>query len=121
MNARSKSIAKEAETLPAIDRIWLVERLLASLDRSDPDIDRIWADEGERRTDAYLRGETSACDAKDVLAKYCDSANTNGASRGAVRRVRKAKRAHRRVGTALRAFAHPTGLLRPLRRASPRQ
>jgi hypothetical protein len=36
----------------------------------NPDIDRIWADEGERRLDAYLRGESTSRDAKDVLAKH---------------------------------------------------
>ena len=70
MNARSKSIAKEAGDLPAADRIRLIEFLLASLDKPDPDIDRIWADEGERRLDAYLRGHAKARDANDVLAKY---------------------------------------------------
>jgi hypothetical protein len=70
MTPRSRSIAKEAETLPAIDRIRLVEFLLASLDKPDPDLDRIWADEGEKRIDAYLGGEASARDAKDVLAKH---------------------------------------------------
>ena len=70
MNARSKLIAKEAEGLPAADRIRLIKFLLASLDKPDPDIDRIWADEGERRVDAYLRGDAKARDAKDVLAKH---------------------------------------------------
>jgi putative addiction module component (TIGR02574 family) len=70
MNARSKSIAKEAESLPAADRIRLIEFLLASLDKPDPDIDGIWAAEGERRLDAYVRGETKSRDAKDVLAKH---------------------------------------------------
>jgi hypothetical protein len=70
MNARSKSIAKEAENLPPADRIRLIEYLLASLDRPDPDIDGIWAEEGERRLDAYLRGDTTSRDAKDVLAKH---------------------------------------------------
>jgi hypothetical protein len=36
----------------------------------DPHIDRIWADEGERRFDAYLRGEATSREARDVLAKY---------------------------------------------------
>jgi hypothetical protein len=72
MNARSKLIAKEAEGLPAADRIRLIEYLLASLDKPDPDIDRIWADEGERRLDADLRGETTSRDARDVLAKHLD-------------------------------------------------
>jgi hypothetical protein len=70
MNARSKSIAKEAGSLPAADRIRLIEYLLASLDKPDPDIDRIWADEAERRLDGYLGGEVKSRDAKDVLAKH---------------------------------------------------
>jgi hypothetical protein len=38
-------------------------------DKPDPEIDRAWAEASERRLDAYLRGETTARDAKDVLAK----------------------------------------------------
>ena len=70
MNARTKSIAEGAERLPAADRIRLVEHLLATLDEPDPDIDRAWADESERRLDAYLQGKATARDAKHVLAKY---------------------------------------------------
>jgi putative addiction module component (TIGR02574 family) len=70
MNERVASLAEQAEQLSAEDRIKLVEHLLASLDRPDPDIDRAWAEESERRLDAYLRGEEIAFDAKDVLAKY---------------------------------------------------
>jgi putative addiction module component (TIGR02574 family) len=70
MNTQSTSIAEEAERLPVADRIRLVELLLASLDKPDPEIDRIWADESERRLDGYLKGETKARDAKDVLAKH---------------------------------------------------
>ena len=70
MNTRVKSIAEEAERLPAVDRIKLVEHLLATLDKPDPEVDRAWAEESERRLDAYLRGETTARDAKDVLAKH---------------------------------------------------
>jgi putative addiction module component (TIGR02574 family) len=60
MNTRTKSIADEAERLPTADRIKLVEHLLATLDKPDLEIDRIWAAESERRLDAYLRGETTA-------------------------------------------------------------
>jgi putative NIF3 family GTP cyclohydrolase 1 type 2 len=70
MNARLRSLAKEAETLRASDRIRLVEFLLASLDKLDPDIDRIGVNEAERRLDAYLTGETKAHDAKDVLTEH---------------------------------------------------
>jgi putative addiction module component (TIGR02574 family) len=70
MNSRTTLIAEEAERLPAADRIRLVEHLLATLDRPDPEIDREWAEESERRLDSYLQGDTMARDAKDVLAKY---------------------------------------------------
>lgn len=70
MNTRVTSIAEEAGRLPAADRIKLVEHLLATLDKPNPDVDRAWAEESERRLDAYLRGETTARDAKDVLAKH---------------------------------------------------
>jgi putative addiction module component (TIGR02574 family) len=70
MNTRVTSIAEEAGRLPAADRIKLVEHLLATLDKPDPDVDRAWAEESERRLDSYLRGETTARDAKDVLAKH---------------------------------------------------
>ena len=70
MNSRTTLIAEEAERLPAADRIRLVEHLLATLDRPDPEIDREWAEESERRLDSYLQGDTTARDAKDVLAKH---------------------------------------------------
>jgi putative addiction module component (TIGR02574 family) len=70
MNTRTASIAQEAEQLPASDRIKLVEHLLTTLDKPDPEIDKAWAEESDRRLDAYLRGEMSARDAKDVLAKH---------------------------------------------------
>ena len=70
MNTSITSLAEEAERLPAADRIRLVEHLLATLDKPDPEVDRVWAEESERRLDAYLRGDTRARDAKDVLAKH---------------------------------------------------
>jgi hypothetical protein len=47
-----------------------VERLLATLDKPDADIDRAGVEECERRLDRYLQGETTALDAEDVLAKH---------------------------------------------------
>ena len=56
--------------LSAADRIRLVERLLETLDKPDPDVDAAWADESERRLDVYLAGGSRAIDAANVLAKY---------------------------------------------------
>lgn len=73
MNPRIQAITEEAERLPVLDRVRLVEHLLATLDKPDPDIDRAWAEECRRRRDSYLRGETTTLDADEVLAKYLKS------------------------------------------------
>jgi putative addiction module component (TIGR02574 family) len=70
MNTSITSIVEEAERLSAADRVRLIEHLLATLDKPDPEVDRAWAEESERRLDAYLRGDTTARDTKDVLAKH---------------------------------------------------
>jgi putative addiction module component (TIGR02574 family) len=67
------TIAKDAERLPPADRIKLVERLLETLDQHDPEIDALWADEGERRLEAYLRGDTQALDASEIIARHLKS------------------------------------------------
>ncbi|MFZ1109645.1 MAG: addiction module protein [Rhodomicrobium sp.] len=69
MTDRIASLTKEAEQLPAPERIRLIEHLLASLDKPEPEIEAAWAEEAERRLDAYLSGETAARDADEVLAK----------------------------------------------------
>jgi putative addiction module component (TIGR02574 family) len=70
MNTRIQEITEEVERLPVPERVRLVERLLTTLDKPDPGIDRAWAEESERRLNRYLRGETTALDADQVLAKY---------------------------------------------------
>ena len=70
MSMTMTAIVAEAEQLSSADRIRLVEHVLATLDKPAPEIDVAWAEESERRLDAYLRGETTAADAKDVLAQY---------------------------------------------------
>jgi putative addiction module component (TIGR02574 family) len=71
---RSKSSPSKPEALaaqlPPSERIRLIEHLLAGLDKPEPDIYSAWADESDRRLDAYLAGETTARDASEVLAKH---------------------------------------------------
>jgi hypothetical protein len=55
------------------DRIKLIERLLAILDKPDPEIDRAWADDRERHIDAYLRGDAGAAtEVRDALARIAE-------------------------------------------------
>ena len=53
-------LAKKAIELQPIERIRLVEAILYSLDKPDPDIEQSWIAESEARYDAYKRGELEA-------------------------------------------------------------
>jgi putative addiction module component (TIGR02574 family) len=70
MSTDAKTLIERARALPPEDRIALVEDVLDSLDRADPDIDQLWAREATDRVAAYRRGELAAKDLSDVIAKY---------------------------------------------------
>ena len=70
MSSKAKALIDEARALPPQDRIALVEDVLDSLDRVDPDIDRLWAREASDRLAAYRRGELAAKGLDEIIAKY---------------------------------------------------
>ena len=70
MNEQVKKLADEASKLSPDERAELVEGILTTLDQPDPQIDALWLQECERRMEAFDRGEITAIDAKEVLAKY---------------------------------------------------
>jgi len=55
--------------LSATQRAAIAQRLLESLEPqdADPDAERAWADEIERRVAAYDRGETASVDAGEAI------------------------------------------------------
>ena len=46
-------LAGKIKSLPDIEKIELVDSILMQLDKPDPEIDRIWADEARERWQAY--------------------------------------------------------------------
>jgi putative addiction module component (TIGR02574 family) len=70
MSNEAKTLSEQARALPPQDRIALVEDVLDSLDRVDPDLDRLWTQEASDRLAAYRRGELAAKDLGDIVAKY---------------------------------------------------
>jgi putative addiction module component (TIGR02574 family) len=63
-------LAAEIQALPDAEKLRLVESILTDLDKPDPEIDRIWADEARRRWEAYKAGRISTVSYEDVMAKY---------------------------------------------------
>ena len=70
MSKHGKQILTEALKLPPVERAELVENLLTSFEfQSRKRIDALWAEEAEKRIDAFERGEMATIPAKDVFAE----------------------------------------------------
>ena len=67
MTARAEQVLSEALSLPPSERAQLAERLFSSLDISQKELDRLWAQEADSRIDAYDRGDIKAVSANDVF------------------------------------------------------
>lgn len=70
MATNAQEILKEVLSLPLKDRATLVDDILASLDRPDEQIDRLWRNEIDDRIAAYRAGKIRAVPLEEVLSKY---------------------------------------------------
>jgi putative addiction module component (TIGR02574 family) len=64
------NLAQKAIELRPIERIQLVEAILYSLDKPNPDIEKSWVSEAEARYEAFKRGEIKATDWEDIKKRY---------------------------------------------------
>jgi putative addiction module component (TIGR02574 family) len=70
MPKHGKQILTEALKLPPVERAELVENLLTSFEfQSRKRIDALWAEEAEKRIDAFESGEMATIPAKDVFSE----------------------------------------------------
>jgi putative addiction module component (TIGR02574 family) len=68
MPTAADKVVDKALELPADARISLVDRILASLNLpTRPDIDRLWAEEAERRVAEIDRGEVDLIPGEEVF------------------------------------------------------
>jgi len=68
MPSKIKELEKEALRLPSHERARLAEHLIGSLDEEeDPEAERLWVEEAERRYQEYKKGKVSARPAKTVF------------------------------------------------------
>ncbi len=68
--ATADKILKDASTLSPSEKAQLIDKLISTLDKSDKEIDELWAKEAEDRIDAYDQGKIKAISLEKVLAKY---------------------------------------------------
>jgi putative addiction module component (TIGR02574 family) len=69
MATTSEDILRQLLSLPVETRAKLAEQLLESLEPPDERNRRLWAEEAERRIEAYDRGEIEAVDGEVVFER----------------------------------------------------
>jgi len=70
MGTINDELAAKIKSLPDSEKIELVDSILMQLDKPDPEIDRIWADEARKRWQAYKSGKIEAVTYEQVMNKY---------------------------------------------------
>ena len=70
MGTIREELAIKIKSLPDIEKIELVDSILMQLDKPDPEIDRIWADEARKRWQAYKLGKLETVPYDQIMDKY---------------------------------------------------
>ena len=66
----TREIVALALKLDPTERFKLVDEVLHSLDHPDPEIDRIWLEEAERRLAAYRANRVTGVPAENILGTF---------------------------------------------------
>ncbi len=70
MTKTVKKLATEIHTLPDVEKLQLVDAILTDLDKPDPAIDRVWAQEARKRWAAYKAGKIETVSYETVMGKH---------------------------------------------------
>lgn len=69
MGTIADELAARISDLPDNEKFNLVDSILMQLDRPDPEIDRLWADEARKRWQAYKAGRLETVSYEQVMSK----------------------------------------------------
>ena len=70
MSTIAEKLVSEIRALTNAEKLRLLEAILTDLDRPDPEIDGIWAEEARKRWTAYKAGRIPTVSYEDVMAKH---------------------------------------------------
>lgn len=70
MGTISEELAVKIKSLPDTEKIELVDSILMQLDKPNPEIDGIWADEARRRWQAYKLGKIETVPYDKIMDKH---------------------------------------------------
>jgi putative addiction module component (TIGR02574 family) len=67
MSTNADKLVSEIRGLPDSEKLRLVDAILSDLDKLDPEIDRVWANEARKRWAAYKEGRVPTVSYEDVV------------------------------------------------------
>jgi putative addiction module component (TIGR02574 family) len=70
MTKTTAKLVSEIQSLPDVEKLRLVDAILADLDKPDPEMDRIWAEEARKRWAAYKAGRIPTVSYEEVMTKH---------------------------------------------------
>jgi putative addiction module component (TIGR02574 family) len=70
MRTLTDEVVEKIKTLPDVEKLAIVDSILLDLDRPDPEIDKVWADEAKARWQAYRAGRAEHVPYAEVMARY---------------------------------------------------
>ena len=70
MKSMAEKIVSEIHDLSDVEKLHLVDVILNDLDKPDPEIDHIWAEEARKRWASYKKGQMLSVSYQDVMKKY---------------------------------------------------
>ena len=70
MSTTAEKLVSEIRDLPDSEKLRLVDAILSELDKPDPELDRVWANEARKRWAAYKEGRIPTVSYEEVMAKY---------------------------------------------------
>ncbi len=72
MSTTADKLVSEIRELPDVEKLRVVDAILTDLDKPDPDIDRIWAEEARKRWVAYQAGRIPTVSYEEVMVSNQD-------------------------------------------------
>ncbi len=70
MTKTTEKLVSEIRSLPDVEKLRLPDVILADLDKPDPEIDRIWAEEARKRWTAYKAGTIPTVSSQEVMDRH---------------------------------------------------
>ena len=70
MSTTADKLVSEIRALADAEKLGLLEAILTDLDKPDPEIEGIWAEEARKRWTAYKAGRIPTVSYEDVMSKH---------------------------------------------------